>query len=601
MWIRWFAGLLVVAGPSSLAVWWALRGAPRLARGTVAGLAGWLVVPAFAPWLEAAGLDWSAAPAAGLGGLLCVAAWRTVGRGSAGADLPRPGSGAWRWPLATSLVLVLLLGIGLRAFVVPPHLHDATNHAFLVQRIAETASVDPDVVFGPPWGGREVPYLAGWHAVAGPVAALTGLPPDVAAWFSALTAIVALPWSWFLLWRMWGFADREAGLATLFLVTHPGQPLGILGWGGFSTLVAWPLTTVVVATLLALWRRPGFGTAVLAAAAWFALSRVQAAAAIWSLVLALPAVVANPATAGVARRLAAFAGFLAALAVLTAPSWGAAGTYASLAMNPPEGTGSWGRGLDAFHRGLGSWAPLRIPVTLGLVLGLRWPRTRVVAGLALVVAVVTIALDAHSDPFTRWLASPFYQEPSRLRSLQLFLLPPLGAAGLVWLADRWKPLRRPAVATLGLLLLFLPAAIDTGRRLPRTRDAARFTAEELHLARRLAERLDAGTWIANTAGDGSAWVQYRTHLRLTSPTGWALRPPTGPDLRAAAAGLGQAPWPATTLALRDLGVEMVWASDTWLDHPPAFTRADLEADPRFERLDTGGPAAVFRILWDEQE
>jgi hypothetical protein len=181
--------------------------------------------------------------------------------------------------------------------------------------------------------------------------------------------------------------------------------------------------------------------------------------------------------------------------------------------------------------------------------------------------------------------------------LQIFLLPPLaaGALAVVWGRIRWH---RMALAIGSAAVLLAPAILDNGRRIAQTQEASHFTVEEAELAQRLQARLDPGSWVANAAGDGSAWVQALTDLRLTVPCGWALTPRVGLDLRQAALGLGQSPWSAETRELRSLGVGFVWASNVGQGRRPAFSREDLAQDPRFQLVDQAGPAAVFRILWD---
>jgi len=82
--------------------------------------------------------------------------------------------------VAASLALAVVIQRAFAGFAASPHLHDASNHAFMVSQVVRHASLDRHLVFGPPYGSPPQDYLLGWHAAAALTCRLTGTLPTSA-------------------------------------------------------------------------------------------------------------------------------------------------------------------------------------------------------------------------------------------------------------------------------------------------------------------------------------------------------------------------------------------------------------------------------------
>jgi hypothetical protein len=349
------------------------------------------------------------------------------------AGLPPLGASAQVALLACSTLIFLLVHEGFRDFVAPPHVHDASNHAFMVLRIFEAGSADPRTVFGDQVGMPQVLYLMGWHMVAALTARLGGIAPYVCAWFFPLFALCLTPIALTLLWRAWGVPTLAVLLGALFVALNEFVPAGILGWGGFGQIIGMFLLPCVVLAVRAMLRTRRLATAVVLGVALAGLQQVHSVQLLLALVLGLligfrkPAADDLPGPRPSLWRVALLAaGVFAMISVPAAWKLGAA--YSQMIKEAPSPElMSMRRGLQWVVRTGGIAVPLQVLTVIGLVASLFDRRFRGLALTSLVICGFAYVLACFRDPVTSFLSLPFYREPIRILFLQMFVLSPLMA------------------------------------------------------------------------------------------------------------------------------------------------------------------------------
>ncbi len=499
---------------------------------------------------------------------------------------------------------------GFADFTAPPHIHDATNHAFMVLRIAQTGSSDPRVVFAPEIGRPDVFYLMGWQSAAAMAARLSGVAPYISAWFMPLLALVHLPLALTLLWRALGLPAAAALLGALFVLVNEFVPGGILAWGGFGLIVGMFLVPTVALALRAALRERSLPAGALAGLTLAGLLQVHTSQVPVALALGLLATAGRPApegSAGGSRWRAPLCALICFAAVAGPTAWGLAGGYVhKIGALPPPRLVSPHDALESLRRCGGQAPRLRLLTLLGAGLALFDRRSRRTALGALAVGVFFFCLACYRDPISRALALPFYGEWARVLYLELFFVPPLLAWPFVRLHELFgRGLPRLLVTALVAAALFhvVGATIQLVPRMFRTfRPLVPFTTEDYALARQVGQLVAPGEVVANFHDDGSAWAMHVAGRRFTLPCAWALRDGAGSRLPDVAADLRFHPWPERTRALAREGVRYLYVSDHRWEAPPEdpLVPATFDADPRFAVVARTLHAALYRILWDAQ-
>lgn len=524
---------------------------------------------------------------------------------------PVVGGDRWgRWTLATgtalaSGLLLATIAYGFRDYAAPPHIHDASNHAWLVHRILEVASTRLDDLYAnavPP-----APYLVGWHGVAASLAQVSGLAPLPIAWYLPLLGTALVPVSLVLLWRHWGLPGL-AGLAGAFLISaNEVTPFQILWWGGFGKLLGLALAAVVALIVARGLRARDHLSVALAVLAIGSLANIHAEALLTAALLTLATLATpghRPQTEG---SRGAWIWLVVGVVVFSGwDLWTLARDYEGNRMVPP--TQPRLEPMDALAE-VGRVAGRDVHVVRLLVLGwglaLLRRSTRGIALVALGLATLYFLMLVVRDPVTMTVAKLFYQEASRVPG---HLLPLVGALPLLplgWLLARTRwPVLRLAVVVVAIGLTWVPWRVgnEGARAMMRgewMRKTVPFSIQDHALAQAIPTIVPASETVANFWDDGSTWAMHISGRRFQDPASWPLLPPDS-DLwpRSVTGGLLHTPWPPPTRALIDRGVVHVFASDTgWEEQRGAGPRARpaLESDPRFCEVLRGPDSSLFRI------
>ena len=606
IWLRWsFALAVCFVGPAILLARAWPRSVMSVFRIAQATAFLFMVVAAGSAFAATFALPWPPAVVVGLPWLAAVLlplSARFVRFVDDAFAIDATEDGRDRWVPVVSVVLLVWIAVAQHDQVVPAVLHDVSNHTFLVARIAETESVRQDVIFGVPWGAHRVPYFVGWHAIAAGLGWVAGTPPYVTVWLSALCALASVPLVWAPLWRRWGIGAGATLLALGFLVSNRYYPVGYLDVGLYGGIVGVFVLPAVIGVLAGLARRPGPWRGLIAGVILAGAFRVQAAMAaavlvLWPFWLTRPVGSRRAVVTGVVALLAALAIGLGPEALEAARGY----QQHSLAS---VGEAHFGRALNVMLNLLGRWDPIKIAVLLGIVALARTARWRGAAWTLLGLAIVYVGLDAFGDPITSTLGSVFYREPRRVRTVMVLLFAPIAATALLAALRRIPTLRglRTGVGTLVIAGLLVPEAVATNETLSRLDRRTLFGSAEYAMARRLHDRTDSDAVVANAWDDGSVWARWISERTFLNPCNWSIGEAEGLSPRPGVAGLGDRPWPASTWELFERGVEFVWVSDhdrAW--RPETFTRERFDSDPRFEKVDEGGAAALYRVLWTQEE
>ncbi len=611
LWYHWAIGAVIVLG---LPGWfWAGRYLPGLDWPTrlVLTLATGLLlgpVDSLASALSIPLEPWSHTIVLSLAGYFLgrVSSYRGIWR-DIEVDLPPLNLRECLGVCAVSVAMAAVLIQGLGAFVVPAHLHDASNHAFLIERIRETGSVSPEKLFAPPYVQLGVPYWLGWHVSAAHIADIGGMPAYIVEWMMAVGATTLLPISTCLLWRVLRFKNFVAVLAGVFLVSNFYMPGGLYSWGGFGALLGFFLVpTTVVFIRSALRNTRGVFTGALLIGLLFAAT-LQIHASELGIILLL--VLLSLSAAGKSSSFSvshswrvSVAGVLVLGVVMGLPMWNAAHSYVAHAMDAPTGS-SPGLGMalgQMLHYTGGESLALRGLVVLGILWGLLRRGTRPVAVMSLLLLVLYLDLRLRHDGLSKVLSAPYYQQPARVLYLQLFLLPPLMAEPV---SELWKwtkmhgHMRWAGAAVLGALLAFAaaPGAAHNLRNLRQLKQLTAFSEDDFHLARKIRNALPPSARIANQINDGSFWARWISGRDFIDPAAWGMTALRGPVNH-----LEELPWPEDVWSLQRYGVNYLYLSDgvlPFFPHPP-LSRATIRKDARFEEILSGEDSSLFLIEWE---
>jgi hypothetical protein len=486
--------------------------------------------------------------------------------------------------------------------VVPVPVQDAANHAFLTWRIASTGSTDPGVIFGPPFEAPLRVYPAGWHTAAAMLAQVSGVPPFISTWFLPLLMLMLIPVSFSVLWRSWRVVPtRVIWLAALFPAANVYAPTGILAWGGFGILVGFFVVPLVAVSVRALLTSGSTALGVVVGLMFASLVQIHASEVPVALGLGIVGgLLANrrlPPSRMARRAIPGIVVFAAAVGPLLLQLTDVLGRQVDPAPAPHV---SLVQGLDRFMRAGGQWGPLQALMVASLGIGLSRRSSRPIAALSVCLGLLSVTLGTFRDPVSRFLTVPFYQQPTRVLYLQLFVLPPLMAQALVWSRDRLiasRPHLEHRALALLLGLALLPGAAGVVRHLNSLEKRALFTDDDARVAHDLAAAVGEEEWIANAGGDGSYWAMHLSGRRFVRPSSWVIGRVGVHSMADAVDGLLQRPWPHQTRELETAGVAYVYATDHHAENPRGFTPATYDRDPRFERVLRGRSSGLYRILW----
>ena len=405
--------------------------------------------------------------------------------------------------------------IGFKDLPAPPHVHDASNHAFMVARAAELGSLDPSRIFAELLPHKV--YLSGWHLAAAITGSLAGVAPYIATWFTAITCVALVPIALATLWWRWGVGAAVAVAGTFWVMTNSDTPAGNpFSWGGLGVHVGFfiaPLGAITLAQAIRS-RRPLLAFAAglyLAATIHMHFSEVVIIPllAILTVVMQRRQVPVVP----VARWWPAAALFGLGLALAFVPAMvEGAGRYASDIGGIRSNVETVGlvRALRSFPQGIGP-PDLRFPWAVGgTILMLSVRRWRPIAVASVILGFWIFALKFWYDPVSRVLATPYYGQVARISYQQMYLMPLAAGAATVMLirfAARRNRVLAGAACVLAATTMVLGYA-KHHRNLASLENKIPFDQQEYLLAREIGEFVPDGEVVANYRDDGSTWAWH---------------------------------------------------------------------------------------------
>lgn len=618
VWARFIWGFLaIVAIPG---YWWVGRFLCHTDLWTRAYLStafGILMVPPLSRMISATGIPlapFSYLTVVAVGGLV-LGRLGSYGAAATAVGLDEDRSSRWIQVLVAIACLypLILMIWGFRDYPVPPQIHDATNHAFMTERIVSLESTSLSTIWGPPYGSPDVLYLFGWHAAAALIARLTGLAPYIPTWLLSLICLAALPAAWATLWRRWGFPALACVAAAFLVHANHHFPMRTLHWGGFGLLVGMYVAPAAALILVPLLRGGRLWNGLLAGIGLAAMVHIHGSELVVVLVLTLVTLLSAPAGQ---RELRVSISGLAALLLTAALAVGIdvvtiARSYQDRRMTSPAGDAAGiQQTLEVATRSGGQYWPQRVLLAIGSLVALRVRRLRPAVAALLVFIALVFAMRYWLDPVSMFLTQPFYRESGRVLAVHMLFAPPLMAMALTLLFRTWrKRWRLPAsIATIATIAIVaftlwkpLIGHVRHDLRGQWLRDQTVFHDDDYEMAQHIDEFVPAGVPVANYWNDGSSWVMHVSGHPVLVPCFWALGDRTALDPRPAIASLATEPWPLVTWALADRGIDFVYVRDTHRGKPNhRFQRQFFDADPRFERLAVGQHSALYRILWAKE-
>lgn len=526
--------------------------------------------------------------------------WRELGR--SWTDLvPEPGRwGSWAAAASIPLILVpVLLAHG--SLSAPPHVDDASNHAWITLRVVETEELHPDIVRGEGPGFVDAYYAPGLHAPAALLARFGGVAPYIATWLLVVLILGLIPASWSILWRAWGLPSGAVALGVLFATATSLGPAGVLSWGGFGQILGFFMVPVGTLALRAAWREPGPGHSIsagilLGAMAFLHFSEVFVAMGAALLISGVGV------RSSRIRSLFGLTIVLGTMAFIALPELLAVSQhYGTSNFLPALETKRFGDALERWSRA-GGRDLLQVLFVLGFIFGILRRDTRKLALVALGLGAWYLSLQVFADPISQWLAHPFYRQAARILYLQLYLLPPLLALPLLFLMDLSRRRGRARVGQLtaaALVLVALGMGLERVTKVLHSFDVfVPFTVEDYAHAREIASVVPEGDVVANLWRDGSTWAMHVSGCRFLQPAAWAGVDSQGQNLQLLLSQLVENPWPSELAELleRD-GIDWLYVSDTVMgDGPHGLRRVDFAGDPRFEERIRGEDSSLYRLL-----
>jgi hypothetical protein len=507
---------------------------------------------------------------------------------------------------AASAVLLsfLLLLAGFSQMPAPPHIHDASNHAWLTLRIVETASLDAARINGDLAGRVGVGYLPGLHASAALIARLCRVAPYVSVWMLTLLLCAMIPAAWSLLWRGWGVPPLALSLALLLCAANPLGPGGILGWGGFGQIAGFFLVPVGALAVRSVWRKPSVPSGLVAGIFLGGLVFLHASEVGVALGAALLCLDGR-----IHRHLRGGLVMLAAILVLCGPEvWHVATDYPRAIASEPPLRKEFLDSLTRLWRAGGRGIVFQVLLPAAWILGLRTAWARRLALTSLVLGAFYLLLQTLADPFTRLLATPFYRQAPRILYLQFYFLPPLLALPLTKILRRARAGSKANAGFIfktsflrglvgGLLLAALvPGLTRVLENYRSCRSLVPFTVDDYRHAQALRALVPDGAMVANLWDDGSVWAMHVSERPFLQPCAWPLISPSGKSLHELSRGLADDPWPQETVRLlQRLRIHYLYVSDGVWGKGSGLRRKDFDDDARYQILLAGSHSTLYAI------
>ena len=620
-WLRFFAGLLIIVIlPGSFLIY---KRAAKLGPLWSLGLSfaiGMLVAPVYARLT-----NWLSLPYEPIGHTIfsCLGMW-LLGRSAALDELMQrvtePLITEQRWHrvyelgiVASMAYIAVTLVVAFGDLPAPPHVHDASNHAFLVQRIADLRSTDFGEIFTAPFGSPQVGYLLGWHSTAALISRTSGLAPYVTMWQLGLASLVLLPLTLAILWRHWSLTPAAVAVAAFLVSGLDANPFTDLNWGGFGMLIGFSLAPVVAVFCV-----QAIATRALPAIAALSvlvasLVHIHAGGVVTAFLLALASWHSMRRTESKRRWTFAHLGVVALVGLLVAgvDLWRLAGDYRGMRMVPPAGDPA-----SLQHILLRIWRRVARDEWTALLLLFGWVvfmarrNTRPAGIVFFGMALVFTTLSRFRDPVSLFLTTPYYQTPGRLLTPMLPLTIPMVYALPLWLSEHARRNWQRFILAAGILILLFPstrhgrASIRREFRSDRLRSTVPFSRGDFALARQIPGRVPPEGLVANFWDDGSTWAMHVSGRHFLLPVSWHLGVDDDMDHRPAVRALLDAPWNEEARGLRDLGVTHLFMSDTALGVERGsgqFHRGLVANDPRFCEELRGTDSSLYRIIWEQGE
>lgn len=353
-------------------------------------------------------------------------------------------------PQVRLAALLLLVGIAVGGFawakairdvsVVPPN-HDSSYHGFMVARIVELHTVDPDRVLVADDRGtkNQAFYPLGMHAAAGLVTKLASAPvADALTAVTVVSTAVILPLG--LLWLVLALAPSAPLFAGLAAVLAPAVlmfPYGPITWGGLPLVLSTALVPAAIAELDQAVRRYLSVPDIVLAGAGVAAVFVTHSSELPVLFLVVGAYVLARAARRrslvvVGRAVAAGALVVVSailLVVTVVPSvGGGAAERVAIDYKPKVELDAAIDGLVELRFGMPRGQPvLALLAALGLLAALARRRTRPLALVLLAFAGLYL-LTAVKGPLSKALSFPWYHEAERVGYVIALFVPVLVAA-----------------------------------------------------------------------------------------------------------------------------------------------------------------------------
>jgi len=501
LWGRWILALVLVVGVPGYLLWgrWQAN-VDRLSRLVLSLAAGLFLVPPLGFVFHLVGLPFRPLVYLPVALLLAWGLGRSVGyRQYAGSCVTNITPLGYRAQILLSvfcLAILVLLLFGLGELSAPPTAHDATNHAFLVDRISSEQSLDIEDIWQSVTGRPNRLYYTGWHGAAALTASTGGVASYISSWYLPLLFMSLLPAALSLLWRAVRVPKPLMLLGALFVITSNYVPASLVGWGGYGQLLGMFLVPAGVLGLLGALHARQWQGGVALGLILFAMLQIHASEIV---VVPLLGGLAWWAHGGGRPRLATVLIALGVLGLLAGPvAWKLAVNYLehNQAVYHPE-TVSLALACEQFMDvgGRGSW--VRQLVVVGLLVGGWVRRLRPLVILSVAWAVLFVALSVFRDPVSNLLATAFYRHAPRILYLQLYVIPPLMAAPFVvafrLLSRRgWRRLAWGLTAVLLVVSVFEAPRIVV-KSYHRNHKSVCFSADAYHCARRIAT-----VWLAGT-------------------------------------------------------------------------------------------------------
>lgn len=551
-------------------------------------------------------------------------------------DLDEAGDDdAVRAPQLRLAALLLVVGVAIGGFVwvkairdvsvVPPN-YDSSYHGFMVARIVDLHTVDPDEVLVADNQGtkNQAFYPLGMHATTALVAKLSSSPvADALTAVTVVSSVVVLPLG--LLWLLLTLVPSLPLLAGLAAALAPAIlmfPYGPVTWGGLPLVLATALVPAAIAELdRAVRRHLSVGDILLAGAGVTAIFVTHSSElpVVFLVVGAyvIARAVRKRSAAVIARAALTGVMVVASAAVMVAtvvPSvGGGAAERVAIDYKPKAELAAAADGLSELRFGMPRGQPvLAMLAAAGLLVCLARRRTRPL-GIVLLAFVGLYLLTAVKGPLSNALSFPWYHEAERIGYVLALFVPLLIAALLVEPVEAARSLAprlslRTAVAPVVAVVSLVPVAVAAQEASDPVAASVRSAymayspvqASELAAFDYLAANVPPGrTVLTDVNSDGSIWM-YAFHgvePVFFLPPGTAPVGSTWDNRLYLVDHLGElGSNPRVRSLLEEWRVSYVYFDESgFVEAPRRLSLEKLRTFPHLVEVFTSGHAHVFRI------